>query len=207
MTQINIHTRQNTKKSRMAQIKEEVENLTTSPLYPYRLKNNYHPVIGAGNTNADLMFIGEAPGEKEALIGNPFVGRAGQVLDELLISINLNRSKVYITNIVKDRPPGNRDPNSAEIELYAPFLIEQINIIHPKTIITLGRFAMNFILKQFSLSEYGCSIGELHGQVLQAETKLGEIMVVPMYHPAARFYNRGLEETQYQDFSKLSQFI
>ena len=153
------------------------------------------------------MFIGEAPGEKEALSGRPFVGRAGNVLDELLQKIDLNREDVYITNIVKDRPPNNRDPKAVEIECYAPFLMEQIRIIDPKVIVTLGRFAMEFILKKFLLPDNGRAIGELHGQIIIVETPLGTINFLPLYHPAAMFYNRSLEETITSDFQKLSQFI
>lgn len=193
--------------TRLSEIEQAIKNLKSSPLYSYRVKNDYKPVIGEGNPDARIMFIGEAPGEKEAISGKPFVGRAGQVLDELLQSIDLNRENVYITNIVKDRPPNNRDPKAAEIESYAPYLIEQIKIIHPDVIVTLGRFAMNFILKRFSLPEYGSTIGDLHGQILKAETDFGSFNVLPLYHPAAIFYNRSLEDQLHQDFEQLSRFI
>ncbi|PJF40623.1 MAG: uracil-DNA glycosylase, partial [Phototrophicales bacterium] len=133
----------------LRQIRDEVLNLTESPLYSYRKQNGYFPVIGQGNHYADIMFIGEAPGENEAKTGVPFCGASGRVLDELIASIGLRREAVYITNIVKDRPPANRDPNKQEIELYSPFLVRQINIIQPKVIATLGRFSMEFILKLF----------------------------------------------------------
>ena len=195
------------KNQRLSQIKEEISDLQSSPLYDHRIENGYKPVIGEGNSEAEILLIGEAPGEKEALSGRPFVGRAGKVLDELLHEINLNRDDVYITNIVKDRPPNNRDPRVSEIELYTPYLMEQIKTIEPEVIVTLGRFAMNFILKQFSLPEYGSTIGDIHGQLIKAETSFGAIDILPLYHPAAMFYNRSLEETLHQDFQQLSRFV
>lgn len=194
------------KNRRLSNIEQSVKNLKASPLYSSRVENGYNPVIGEGDPDADIMFIGEAPGEKEALSGRPFVGRAGQLLDDLLQSIELSREEVYITNIVKDRPPHNRDPKAAEIELYAPFMMEQINIIDPQIIVTLGRFAMNFILKSFSSPKHGSTIGDLHGQILKVETDLSGIHFLPLYHPAAIFYNRSLEETLYKDFKKLSKY-
>src|SRR3989344_8123108 len=115
-------------------IRDEVLALTESPLYSYRVENNYHPVIGEGSHDARVMFIGEAPGKNEALKARPFCGAAGKILDELLGSIGVKREDVYITNIVKDRPPENRDPTPEEIGMYAPFLDRQIDIIAPKII-------------------------------------------------------------------------
>lgn len=195
------------KAKRIDQIYEAINNLHSSPLYSYRVEEGYRPVVGEGNLSASIMFIGEAPGKEEALTGRPFVGRAGQVLDAQLDQIGLNREDVYITNIVKDRPPDNRDPLKHEIDCYAPYLMEQIIIIDPEVIVTLGRFAMAFILQAFSLPEYGGSIGDLHGQVLSACTSSGPIKVLPLYHPAAIFYNRKLESVVKTDFQVLIQFI
>jgi DNA polymerase len=195
------------KKARLEKIAEEVRNLEASPLYAYRQENDYHAVIGEGDPDAEIMFIGEGPGRKEAETGRPFVGNAGQVLDELLASIGLDREEVYITNVVKDRPPGNRDPRAAEIELYAPFLLRQIEIIQPDVIATLGRFAMDFILKLYDLPQRGQRIGELHGEVLTAEAPYGDVTVVPLYHPAALFYNRDLKEVMEEDFRVLERFV
>jgi DNA polymerase len=139
-------------------IKDAVVNLTESPLYAYRTENNYFPVIGQGNHYADIMFIGEAPGKNEAEQGRPFCGASGRVLDELLASIDLQREDVYVTNIVKDRPPENRDPHKGEIALYAPFLEQQIDIIQPNVIATLGRFSMEFILKKYNAPEATCRL-------------------------------------------------
>ncbi|MDP3004276.1 MAG: uracil-DNA glycosylase, partial [Candidatus Azambacteria bacterium] len=125
----------------LKKIKYEIVNAKNSPLYNFRIKNKFLPVIGEGNHYAKIMFIGEAPGKNEALTGRPFCGAAGRILDELLQSIGLNRKEVYVTNIVKDRPPFNRDPEPQEIEFYAPFLDRQIEIIKPEVIATLGRFS------------------------------------------------------------------
>src|SRR5687768_17220991 len=110
------------KSGELKRIKDEVLALSTSPLFEYRKSNGYFPVIGEGDHDAKIMFIGEAPGENEAKTGKPFCGRAGKVLDDLLNSVGIDREDVYVTNIVKDRPPKNRDPLPEEIELYAPFL-------------------------------------------------------------------------------------
>jgi len=127
----------------LRKIKDTIVNLTESPLYDYRKENGYFPVIGQGNHYAEIKFIGEAPGKNEAETGRPFCGASGRILDELLESIQLKREDVYVTNIVKDRPPNNRDPHKAELELYAPFLEQQIDIIQPKIIATLGVFRWN----------------------------------------------------------------
>ncbi|HEX6386546.1 MAG TPA: uracil-DNA glycosylase [Anaerolineae bacterium] len=154
------------KAAQMEEIARAIRDLEESPLYDFRKENDYSAVIGEGDADADIMFIGEAPGEQEAKSGRPFVGNAGNVLDALLESIGLAREDVYITNVVKDRPPENRDPTVAEIELYAPFLARQIEIIEPKVIATLGRFAMDFILEQFDMPEKGQKISQMHGKVL-----------------------------------------
>ena len=191
----------------LEQIAEEIEGLEESPLYRHRKANGYLPVTGGGRADAEIMFVGEAPGKQEAKTGRPFVGRAGRLLDELLESVGLNRGEVYITNVVKDRPPGNRNPRADEIEVYGPFLLREIEIVEPDAIVTLGRFATRFVLGQFGLAERGQTIGNLHGEVLTAEACYGEVHVVPLYHPAAVFYNRDLQQTLEDDFQKLKQFV
>ena len=124
------------RKNLLEKIKEEVGELEMSPLYSYRKSSGYFPVIGEGNHLSKIMFIGEAPGKNEAEKGRHFCGRAGVILDELFDSINLPRSEVYVTNILKDRPPENRDPYPEEIKIYSPFLIRQIEIIKPEIIVT-----------------------------------------------------------------------
>jgi DNA polymerase len=188
-------------------IEKELNNLTISPLYAYRVENGFHPVPGEGNPNAKILFIGEAPGKFEAQSGRPFVGRAGKDLDSLLQANGLDREDVFITNIVKDRPPDNRAPTRAEIKLYAPFLIRQIEIIQPRIIATLGRFSMEFILRHFDLPEKREKIGALHGTPLEVVSSFGPLIVFPLYHPAAIFYNRKLEPKLAEDFRKLVSLI
>jgi uracil-DNA glycosylase family 4 len=191
----------------LRKIRDTVVNLTESPLYSYRTENGYFPVIGQGNHYADIMFIGEAPGKNEAETGRPFCGASGRVLDELLESIQLDRMDVYVTNIVKDRPPNNRDPHKGEIELYAPFLEQQIDLIQPKVIATLGRFSMEFILKRYKAPEASQKISQLHGTIIRVKTGYGEAAIVPLFHPAAALYNPNQRETLVRDFQTLTQFI
>jgi DNA polymerase len=196
-----------TKAKQLQQIAEQLESLGESPLFDYRQTNGYHPVPGEGNPEAEIMFIGEAPGATEAETGRPFVGRAGQMLGDLLQGIGLNREDVFITNIVKDRPPANRDPSRAEIAFYAPFLTRQIEIIQPKVIATLGRFSMVFMIQQYNLPGKGQKIGQIHGQVLEGQTNFGAIRLFPLYHPAAVFYNRSLAPKLETDFQKLATLL
>ena len=191
----------------MKVIRDEILRLTTSPLYEYRTSNDYHPVIGEGDHDADVMFIGEAPGKNEAIHGRPFCGAAGKTLDELLKGIGIDRGNVYITNIVKDRPPENRDPLPAEIECYAPFLNRQIEIIQPKVIVTLGRYAMNYIMKEFDLDFDIEPISAAHGKVYTADTPYGAVSIIPQYHPAAAIYNRSLIETLAEDFKVIKKTV
>ena len=188
-------------------IRDELVNLKESPLYEYRQRNGYFPVIGQGSHHADIMFIGEAPGKNEAETGRPFCGASGRVLDELLASINLDRQAVYVTNIVKDRPPNNRDPLKTEIDLYAPFLERQIGIIQPKVIATLGRFSMEFILRRFGAFQANQKISQLHGQVIKVRAAYGRASVLPLFHPAAALYNASQRETLEKDFQVLKQFV
>lgn len=190
----------------MRQIKDEVFNLTTSPLYPERTKNKVYPVIGEGSHVAKIMFVGEAPGRNEAATGRPFCGAAGKILDELLAYAGINRTDVYITNIVKDRPPFNRDPLPEEIVAYGPFLDRQINIIQPQVIATLGRYAMGYIMERFGLIEQLKPISQMHGKVFQGQASYGSMTVVPLYHPAVAIYNATTKDTLKEDFKILNQF-
>jgi uracil-DNA glycosylase family 4 len=194
------------KQEQLEQIAQEVRDLTESPLFQYRKSKGYSPVIGEGDVDADIIMVGEAPGKKEAETGRPFVGAAGQTLDGLLESIGLSRDRVYITNVVKDRPPENRDPTAEEIELYAPFLDRQIDIIQPRVVATLGRFAMDYMLERFDLPQRGQKIGDLHGRVLEAEASYGHLSIVPLFHPAAGFYNQDLNKAIREDIQVLEQF-
>jgi len=191
----------------LKEIKDEVVALVASPLFSERVKNKYFPVLGEGNHSAEIVFVGEAPGKNEAKTGRPFCGRAGKVLDELLVSVGIERRDVYVTNIVKDRPPDNRDPFPDEIAIYAPFLDRQIEIIKPKVIATLGRFSMQYIMSRYGLERELSSISALHGRVFDTELKGAKIKVVPLYHPAAAIYNQHLLDTLKEDFKVLKTLV
>jgi len=192
---------------RMKDIRDHLLNFKKSPLYKYRIKNKYFPVVGEGSHNARIMFIGEAPGENEAKTARPFCGKSGKVLDEMLESVNLNRSDVYITNIVKDRPPENRDPLPLEIKIYAPFLNEQIDIIQPRVIATLGRFSMIYVLDLLRCDTEILSIGQMHGKEFVGQASFGLVTVVPLYHPAVALYNGGNKGTLLEDFQVLKKYV
>lgn len=191
----------------LQEIDEEIRNLEHSPLYPYRKENGYSAVLGEGNLLADIMFVGEAPGLKEAKSGRPFVGPAGLMLDRLLNSIGLKREDVYITNVVKDRPPNNRKPSSKELVIYSPFLSRQIEIIQPSVIVALGQTAMEFLFAKFEISERDQKISQVHGKVFEAQAPYGTIHIVPLYHPAVTFYNLEYKDRLEKDFHVLKKLI
>lgn len=153
-------------------------------------------VPGEGPEDAELMFVGEGPGFHENEQGRPFVGAAGNFLEELLASIGLTREQVFITNIVKCRPPGNRDPQAPEIESCSGYLERQIRAINPKVIVTLGRFSMARFFNNARISS-------IHGRA----RRVGGRLVVPMYHPAAALHQPSLRKTIEADFAKLPQLI
>ena len=202
----------------MKEIRDEILNLNESPLYSYRTEHKYFPVIGEGNHDAKIMFIGEAPGENEAKTARPFCGASGRILDELLASIGLKRLDAYVTNIVKDRPPENRDPTASEIALYAPFLRRQIEIIRPTVIATLGRFSMTYILEMFDCEEASLPISKLHGRLVKVkkdddlrvaseENNLPVKYILPLYHPAVALYNPNQKKTLLADFQMVKQVL
>ena len=154
-------------------------------------------VFGVGNPQARVMLVGEAPGENEDLQGEPFVGAAGQNLNNMLALAGLCREEVYIANVLKCRPPGNRDPRPEEIQMCAPFLREQTRTVSPEYIVTMGNFATKFILK----TEVG--ITRLHGRVHQA----GKFKVFPVYHPAAALYDAGKQADLEHDFRVLGTLL
>lgn len=191
----------------LKKIKEEVVNLTKSPLYQFRIENKSFPVIGEGSHDASIMFVGEAPGKNEAATGKPFCGAAGKVLIELIESIGLKRPDAYITNIVKDRPPDNRDPLGEEIRIYAPFLDRQIEIIQPKIIATLGRYSMAYIMQKFGLQNELQSISKIHGKVFLAKTSFGDIKIIVLYHPAVALYQDSLKQQMFMDFKAIQNIL
>lgn len=164
-------------------------------------KTRKNPVPGEGNPNAEIILIAEAPGYNEDLQGKPFVGAAGKVLDELLASVELKKEEIFITNILKCRPPGNRNPKSDEIKACSSYLDKQIQAINPKVICTLGNFATKYILARFGLKLE--NIGKIHGQIFEVNTLEHHLKVIPMYHPAAAIYNPNMKETLIIDFLPL----
>jgi uracil-DNA glycosylase family 4 len=150
-------------------------------------------VPGEGNPDADIVFIGEAPGRNEDLTGKPFIGAAGKVLSQLLEEIGLKRDDVFITSIVKFRPPNNRDPKPSEKEESWPYLLRQLRAIEPKLVVTLGRHSMGYFVPNQS-------IAQVHGKLIEG----GEWPVLPVYHPAAALYNRSTLAVLQDDFAALA---
>jgi len=189
------------KEELMKKLEERIRNCQKCPLA--QLRTNAVP--GAGSYDAKVMFVGEAPGYWEDQKGLPFVGRAGKVLDELLAEIGLSRDEVYITNIVKCRPPENRDPTEEEISACAPYLDRQIDIIRPRVIVPLGRHSMRYILEKFGFKPE--PISKIHGKTFETRTLFGKIVIMPIYHPAAALYRPQLLEALREDFRKLKTLI
>ncbi len=154
-------------------------------------------VFGDGSADAEIVFIGEAPGKHEDLQGKPFVGAAGKFLNEMLAGIGLEREDIYITNIVKYRPPENRDPLPAEKAAFLPFLQQQIATIEPKLIITLGRHSMEVLLPP------GLKISQCHGE----PKRYNGNVYLPLFHPAAALYNGGMRQTLIDDFAKIPKIL
>ncbi|PIR53171.1 uracil-DNA glycosylase [Candidatus Peregrinibacteria bacterium CG10_big_fil_rev_8_21_14_0_10_49_10] len=155
-----------------------------------------NPVLGEGNANAKIMFIGEAPGQREDEQGRPFVGPAGKFLNELLESIELRREDVYISNVVKYRPPENRDPTDEEKEQCMPWLKMEIAILKPKVIVPLGRHALGHFFPKLGMTQ-------AHGK----PQKLKDIAIFPIYHPAAALHNGSFRQALYDDFAALKAFL
>ena len=199
-------SKNNSKTELLRQIKDEVLNGAALPLYSERKKNNVFPVIGEGSHDAKIMFIGEAPGKNEAERGIPFCGASGKILDRLFEHAGIPREDVYVTNIVKDRPPLNRDPSPDEILAYGPYLDRQIKIIQPKIIATLGRFSMGYIMKRFGLEQSLESISKMHGNIYDAKTSFGAVKIVPLYHPAVAVYDAGRMGELQKDFEVLKKY-
>lgn len=153
-------------------------------------------VFGDGNPDSEIVFIGEAPGKKEDLEGKPFVGAAGKFLNEMLEMIGLKRSDVYITNIVKYRPPNNRDPLPEEKSAFLPYLQDQLDVIKPVLTVTLGRHSLNCFLPDLK-------IGQVHGQPKRYQGRV----YLPLFHPAAALYNGGMRQTLIDDFTLIPSIL
>ena len=190
------------KQARLDAIGQKVVDANVTPELAAQATNL---VMGDGNPDADIVFIGEAPGKNEDEQGLPFVGAAGKFLDEMLAQAGMDRSDVYITNIVKYRPPNNRDPKPQEKQAFWPYLAEQLEVIDPKAVVTLGRHSMEFFLPD-------AKIGQAHGHAVHKKVtyhdgKEHEWLIIPLYHPAAALYNGGLRQTLIDDFLKVAKFM
>ncbi len=181
------------------QIRTDIVNDNVCPDLAKTAKNL---VMGDGNPDADIVFIGEAPGKNEDEQGLPFVGASGKFLSEMLASIGLERRDIYITNIVKYRPPNNRDPLPEEKKNFLPYLQRQLEVIAPKVVVTLGRHSTNCFLPDLQISK---SHGEPKRIKLQFKenSDVLEVVILPLYHPAAALYNGGMRQTLLDDFANI----
>lgn len=157
-------------------------------------------VMGDGNPDADIVFIGEAPGKKEDEQGRPFVGPSGTFLNTMLQAANLSRDDVYITNVVKYRPPNNRDPSAGEVAEFLPYLLRQLEIINPKVVITLGRISMEHFLPDVKISD-------VHGRVFEVDFMGREVTFAPLYHPAVALRNGSMRAELTDDLVKVVETI
>jgi DNA polymerase len=164
-------------------------------------ENRKNVVLGAGNLDADIVLIGEAPGRKEDESGHPFVGSAGKLLDGLLKSAGLSRDDVFIGNILKCRPPGNRRPKKPEVTACEGYLERQVEIIKPNVIAPMGNSALAYFQDLFKLEKL--AIGDAHGKVYSVEASWGKVSLIPLYHPAAAIYRRHLLDDLKEDMKKL----
>lgn len=178
-----------TKQNQLESIKQKIVDDNTCPELA---KGATQLVFGDGSADSELVFIGEAPGKNEDEQGLPFVGAAGRFLNEMLEMIGLKRQDVYITNIVKYRPPNNRDPYPEEKAAFLPYLEAQLDIIQPKLVITLGRHSLNCFLPDLSISR-------VHGQ----PKRYNDRVYLPLFHPAAALYNGGMRQTLIDDFARI----
>lgn len=206
MTGDMIMDNQRDKQSKLHELKARIE---ASGITPELKSQAAQLVFGEGNPDADVLFIGEAPGKQEDLQGKPFVGASGKFLDEMLASIGMKREDIYITNIVKYRPPNNRDPLPEEKKAFLPYLQEQLEIIQPKIIVTLGRHSGGAFLPDLHISQdHGkpkrIRVMRHESGVKNGKTESGgtmELVIVPLYHPAAALYNGGMRQTLMEDFA------
>lgn len=157
-------------------------------------------VFADGNPEAKIVFIGEAPGKNEDEQGKPFVGAAGKFFNEMLATIDLKREDIYITNIVKYRPPNNRDPLPEEKLAFLPYLARQLDVMQPALVVTLGRHSMEVFLPDHKISQ-------IHGEPKRVAFGKGKIVVLPLFHPAAALYNGGLRQTLIDDFARIPKIL
>ncbi len=183
--------------SKLREIEERIRNCRRCELWKYR-KN---AVPGEGNPKAKVMFIGEAPGRNEDEQGRPFVGKAGKLLDEIIEFWGFRREEVYITNVLKCRPPNNRDPREEEIRACSIYLDEQLKIINPKVIVCVGRFAMRWIFEKFGIPPK--SITAVSGECIEKNTLFGKKYIMVIYHPAAALWRGDMKERLWESARRL----
>jgi uracil-DNA glycosylase family 4 len=191
----------NSKSERMRRLSEEIQKCRRCGLCGGR----QNPVVGEGDLDAALMFVGEAPGRREDETGRPFVGAAGQRLNRLLHHIELDRENVYIGNVVKCRPPNNRRPRHEEIKVCSPHLEKQLEIIEPKIVAPMGNSSIGYFMRRFGLKS--APIGIIHGRQSLIDAPWGEVILFPLYHPAAAIYTRDLEQVMKKDFKVLGELL
>ena len=179
--------------TKQAELEALAAEIVTRKVTPLLAAGATQLVMGVGNPDADIVLIGEAPGKKEDEQGLPFVGAAGRFLNEMLKAAGLERSDVYITNIVKYRPPNNRDPEPEEKREFWPYLMRQLAIIDPKVVITLGRHSGAAFIPDLRISQD-------HGHARTVQYQEHELLVIPLYHPAAALYNGGMRQVLIDDF-------
>jgi uracil-DNA glycosylase family 4 len=190
------------KQTRIDQLKSDI---VEKKVCPELAANATQLVMGDGNPDADIVFIGEAPGKNEDEQGKPFVGAAGKFLNEMLAAVSMERGDVYITNIVKYRPPNNRDPLPAEKSAFLPYLLRQLEIIDPRAVITLGRHSMEYFLPDAKISQiHGHAVRK---KVVYHDKTEHEWLIIPLYHPAAALYNGGMRQTLIDDFVRVPEII
>lgn len=188
------------KKDKNTLLEQIKADIVSNNICPDLARDAKNLVMGDGDINAEVVFIGEAPGKNEDEVGLPFVGAAGKFLDEMLGEIGVRRDEVYITNIVKYRPPNNRDPLPDEKSAFWPYLIRQLGVINPKIIVTLGRHSMEYFLPNQKISL-------VHGQAKRVVFADKKIIIFPLYHPAAALYNGSMRKVLIEDFKKLPKII
>jgi len=174
---------------------------------PELAKNATQLVFGDGNPAASIVFIGEAPGKNEDLQGKPFVGAAGKFLNEMLKGVGLGRKDVYITNIVKYRPPNNRDPLPEEKKAFLSYLQAQLEVIQPKLVVTLGRHSMNCFLPDLQISKIHGEAKRIRISMKRGESDILTLVILPLFHPAAALYNGSLRQTLIDDFARIPHIV
>lgn len=192
------------KQQRLDAIKQQIlaDNIT-----PELAKQATQLVFGDGNPDADIVFIGEAPGKHEDEQGKPFVGAAGKFLNEMLAGIGMKREDIYITNIVKYRPPNNRDPYPEEKKAFLPYLQAQLEVIRPKIVVTLGRHSLSCFLPDLQISKVHGEPKRIRINFHDGDGQGYSIVILPLFHPAAALYNGSMKQTLVDDFSRIPQIL